>query len=69
MKQKYGICMKKSKSPPRYPQTSGGPKQPVIMGKKAIDKVIEENQAQVPLFHDWQCDRNSSNNGVLVLAK
>ena len=63
--------IKKSKSPPKFPQASGGPKQPVIMGKKAIDKVIKENQPQVPLkmFHDWQCDRNSSNNGVLVLAK
>ena len=63
--------MKKSKSPPRFPQASRGPKQPVIMGKKAVDKVIKENQPQVPLkmFHDWQYDRNSSNNGILVLDK
>ena len=41
------------------------------MGKKAVDKVIKENQPQVPLkmFHDWQYDRNSSNNGILVLDK
>lgn len=63
--------MKKTKSPPRFSQALGGPKQPVLLGKKAIEKVIKENQPQVPLkmFHDWACDRNSSNNGVLVLAK